>query len=162
MKLTILKFTLNGEPMEIPVSPSDMLVDIIREKLHLTGTKIGCGMGECGACTVIMNGETVASCLVPALKAMGANIETVEGVGKQELHPVQEAFMDLSAIQCGYCTPGMIVSAKALLDKNPNPSSVEIREAISGNICRCTGYVRIEKAIMLAAQKLQERREKSE
>ncbi len=157
MSLKMLKFTLNGEPMEVPVSPSDMLVDVLRDKLELTGTKKGCGEGECGACTVIMNGKAVASCLVPALKAMGAEVETVEGVAKEKAHPVQEAFMDLGAVQCGFCIPGMIMSSKALLDENPKPSKEEIREAISGNICRCTGYVKIEKAVEGAAQKLQER-----
>jgi carbon-monoxide dehydrogenase small subunit len=156
MSLKMLKFTLNGEPMEVPVSPSDMLVDVIRDKLELTGTKKGCGKGECGACTVIMNGKAVASCLVPAMKAMGADVETIEGVGKENAHPVQEAFMDLGSVQCGFCIPGMIMSSKALLDENPKPCKAEIREAIAGNICRCTGYVKIEKAVEAAAQKLQE------
>ncbi|MGI6406341.1 MAG: (2Fe-2S)-binding protein [Syntrophaceticus sp.] len=157
MSLKMLKFTLNGEPMEVPVSPSDMLVDVIRDKLELTGTKKGCGKGECGACTVIMNGKAVASCLVPAMKAMGADVETIEGVGKENAHPVQEAFMDLGSVQCGFCIPGMIMSSKALLDENPKPNKAEIREAIAGNICRCTGYVKIEKAVEAAAKKLQER-----
>ena len=155
MCLKVLKFTLNDEIVEVPVSPSDMLVDVIRDKLELTGTKKGCGKGECGACTAIMNGEAVASCLIPALKAMDANVQTIEGIGKKGLHPVQEAFMDLCAVQCGYCTPGMIVSSKALLDKKPNPTKAEIKEAIAGNICRCTGYIKIEEAVMAAAQKLQ-------
>ena len=144
--------------MEIPVSPSDMLVDVLRDKLELTGTKKGCGKGECGACTVIMNGKAVASCLVPALKAMGANVETVEGVANGKAHPLQETFMDLGAVQCGFCTPGMVMSSKALLDENPKPTKAEIREAIAGNICRCTGYVKIEEAVEAAVQKLQEKR----
>jgi carbon-monoxide dehydrogenase small subunit len=156
MSLKMLKFTLNGEPMEVSVSPSDMLVDVLRDKLELTGTKKGCGKGECGACTVIMNGKAVASCLVPALKAMDADVETIEGVAKDSTHPVQEAFMDLGSVQCGFCIPGMIMSSKALLDENPKPCKAEIREAIAGNICRCTGYVKIEKAVEAAAQKLQE------
>ena len=127
MNLKILKFTLNGEPIEIAVSPDDMLVDVLRDKLELTGTKKGCGKGECGACTVIINGEAVNSCLVPAMKTMGANVETIEGIGSPEkFHPVQEAFMDLGAIQCGFCTPGMIMSAKALLDKTTSPTSKEM------------------------------------
>lgn len=155
MSNLILKFTLNGEAVEIAVFPSDMLVDVLRDKLLLTGTKEGCGKGECGACTVIMNGEAVNSCLVPAMKASGTTVETIEGVGsKEKFHPVQETFMDLGAIQCGFCTPGMIMSAKALLDKNQDPSQEEIKEAISGNICRCTGYIKIEQAVQAAAKKL--------
>jgi carbon-monoxide dehydrogenase small subunit len=154
MSTKTLRFNLNGEVKEVAVSPSDMLLDVLRDKLNLTGTKKGCGKGECGACTVIMNGEAVNSCLVPAMKAMDAEIETIEGIGSPErLHPLQEAFMDLGAIQCGFCTPGMIMSSKALLDKNPNPGKQEVREAISGNICRCTGYVKIEEAILAAANK---------
>ncbi|MDD2443165.1 MAG: (2Fe-2S)-binding protein [Desulfotomaculaceae bacterium] len=154
----ILTFTLNGEITEVAVSPSDTLLDILRDKLNLVGSKKGCGKGECGACRVIMNGEAVNSCLVPALKASGANVETIEGIGSVEkFHPLQESFMDLGAIQCGFCTPGMIMSSKALLDKNPNPAMEDVREAISGNICRCTGYVKIEEAVLDAAKKLQER-----
>ncbi len=155
MSTKTLKFTLNGEPTEVDISPSDLLVDVLRNKLGLTGTKIGCGMGECGACTVILDGLAVDSCLVPAMKAMGANVETIEGVGNADkFHPVQETFMDLGAIQCGYCTPGMIMSSKALLDKNIDPTKEEIREAIAGNICRCTGYVKIEEAVSAAAKVL--------
>ncbi len=155
----ILKFSLNGELKEVIVSPSDMLVDVLRDKLNLTGTKKGCGKGECGACTVIMNGEAVNSCLVPAMKAMDAEVETIEGIGSPErLHPLQETFMDLGAIQCGFCTPGMIMSSKALLDKNPNPGKKEVREAISGNICRCTGYVKIEEAVLAASGKYKTKR----
>ncbi|MBP7331937.1 MAG: (2Fe-2S)-binding protein [Firmicutes bacterium] len=158
MNLKILKFTLNGEPIEITVSPDDMLVDVLRDKLELTGTKKGCGKGECGACTVIINGEAVNSCLVPAMKTMGANVETIEGIGSPEkFHPVQEAFMDLGAIQCGFCTPGMIMSAKALLDKTTSPTSKEIKRSLSGNICRCTGYVKIEEAVRAAAEKMREK-----
>jgi aerobic carbon-monoxide dehydrogenase small subunit len=150
-----LKFKLNGETIELLVSPGDMLVDVLRNELELTGTKKGCGKGECGACTVIMNGQAVASCIVPALQAMDAEIETIEGVGTGDnLHPIQEAFIDKGAVQCGFCTPGMIMSAKALLDKNPSPSKDEIKEAISGNICRCTGYVKIEQAILEASHRI--------
>ncbi len=155
MSMFTLKFTLNGEPTEVVVSPSDMLVDILREKLHLTGTKKGCGKGECGACTVIMNGEAINSCLVPVMKAMNSVIETIEGIGTTaKIHPLQETFIDEGAIQCGFCTPGMIMSSKALLDKTPTPTRDEIKEAIAGNICRCTGYVKIEKAILAAAEKM--------
>ena len=150
-----LTFTLNGEVAEVLAEPSDMLVDILREKMYLTGTKKGCGKGECGACTVIMNGEAVNSCMIPAMKAMGAVVETIEGIGKKGmLHPLQETFIDEGAIQCGYCTPGVIMSAKALLDKNLNSTSDEIKEAIAGNICRCTGYVKIVKAILSAGEKI--------
>lgn len=151
--MVTIKFTLNGEETEVLASPTDMLIDVLRDTLHLIGTKKGCGRGECGACTVIMNGETVTSCMIPAVRASGAVIETIEGIGGGgELHPLQEAFMEEGAVQCGFCTPGMIMSAKALLDKNLSPSGEEIREAISGNICRCTGYVKIEKAVRAAAK----------
>ncbi len=157
MSLHILKFTLNGEPVEISVALDEMLIDILRDKFELTGTKKGCGKGECGACTVIMNGESVNSCLVPAMKAMGAVVETIEGIGSpQKFHPVQETFMDMGAIQCGFCTPGMIMSAKALLDKTTSPTGKEIKRALAGNICRCTGFVKIEKAVQAAAEKMRE------
>lgn len=157
MSYKTLKFTLNGEAVEIAVSLSDMLIDVLRDKLELTGTKKGCGKGECGACTIIMNGEAVNSCLVPAMKAMGANVETIEGIGTREnLHPLQDAFVEMGAIQCGYCTPGMIMSSKALLDRNTEISSEDIKKVIDGNICRCTGYVKIEKAVLAAAKKMKE------
>lgn len=160
MAKKIINFILNGEPMEITVSPGDTLLDILREQLHLTGTKKGCGKGECGACTVIMNGKAVNSCIVPAMKAAGQNIETIEGVGTTEnLHPVQEAFIDLGTVQCGFCIPGMIMSAKALLDEKKDPNREEIREAIAGNICRCTGYVKVEEAIQAAAKKINSRQQ---
>ncbi|MDD4239643.1 MAG: (2Fe-2S)-binding protein [Desulfotomaculaceae bacterium] len=157
MSVKTLSFILNGENTVVEVALSDMLVDVLREKLLLTGTKKGCGKGECGACTVIMNGEAVNSCMVPALKAEGAIVETIEGIGRPDkLHPLQESFMDQGAIQCGFCTPGMIMSAKALLDKNLTPNREDIREAVSGNICRCTGYVKIEKAVSVAAKQIRE------
>lgn len=152
-----LRITINGEKMELEVDPKITLVDLLREKLYLTGTKKGCGKGECGACTVIMNGNAVNSCLVPVLKAMDAEIETIEGLPKDgKLHPLQETFVDKGAVQCGFCTPGMIMSAKALLDTNDTPSSDEIREALGGNVCRCTGYVKIEDAVNAAAEILRE------
>lgn len=154
----ILRMTLNGKQVERPVNPGDVLLDVIRKDLGLTGTKKGCGKGECGACTVIMNGKAVNSCIVPALQAMDAKIETIEGIGTaNNLHPLQEAFIDYGAIQCGFCTPGMIMSAKALLDNNLNPTKEEIKEAISGNICRCTGYVKIEQAVQAAAENIKQR-----
>jgi carbon-monoxide dehydrogenase small subunit len=158
MNKLLLKFTLNGEPVEILVSPSDTLLDVLRDRLHLTGTKKGCGKGECGACTVIMDGKAVNSCIVPAMKATGKSVETIEGIGsKESLHPLQETFMDLGAVQCGFCTPGMIMSSKALLDRVANPTRSEIKEAIAGNICRCTGYVKIEEAVQAAAEIIKNR-----
>lgn len=146
-----LTMTLNGEPMTVEVEPSDLLVDVLRDKLGLTGTKIGCSEGECGACTVIMDGQAVLSCLLPAMKAHGREVVTIEGLGRDgELHPLQQAFIEKGAVQCGYCIPGMIMSAKALLDENPQPDAEEIEEAIAGNLCRCTGYLQIVEAIEAA------------
>jgi len=125
-----------------------MLIDLLREDLGLTGTKRGCGNGKCGACSVILNGKLVNSCLVPAMKANGSEIRTVEGLaGEGDLHPIQEAFLEKGAVQCGFCTPGMLLAAKSLLDETPNPSKEEIKLAISGNLCRCTGYTKIIEAI---------------
>ncbi len=150
-----LNVTVNGKFMSVDVDPSIRLVDFLRENLFLTGTKIGCGKGECGACTVIMNGKAVTSCVLPVMRAQNAVIETIEGVAKDgKLHPIQEEFINKGAIQCGFCTPGMIMSSKALLDQNNNPSSEEVREALGGNICRCTGYVKIEEAVMAAAERM--------
>ncbi len=151
-----ISFLLNGETVEVFVDPGMLLVDVLREELQLTGTKIGCKAGDCGACTVILNGLAVNSCLIPVGKVEGASVVTIEGLAKlDKLHPVQEAFIDHGAIQCGLCTPGFIMSAKALLDKNPCPDKEQIREALSGNICRCTGYVKIEKAVGEAAKAIQ-------
>jgi aerobic-type carbon monoxide dehydrogenase small subunit (CoxS/CutS family) len=128
------------------------LLEVIREKLELTGTKEACSLGECGACTVILDGKAVNSCLVLAVEAKGKEILTIEGLRQNgELHPLQKAFIDEGAVQCGFCTPGMILSAKALLDKNPDPDEDEIKEALAGNLCRCTGYVKIVKAVKTAA-----------
>ena len=147
-----VKLTVNSKVYEVEVQPQDTLLDVIREKLGLTGTKEGCGLGECGACTVIMNGKTVNSCLVLAVEADGKQITTIEGLAQgDKLHPIQQAFIDQGGLQCGFCTPGMIISAKALLDENPNPSEDEIRRGISGNFCRCTGYTKIIKSIKTAA-----------
>lgn len=148
-----LTMTLNGEEVTIGVGPDALLVDVLRDQLELTGTKEACGEGECGACTVLLDGEPVTSCLVPALKAQGREVMTVEGLASGgELHPLQKAFIEHGAVQCGYCTPGMLMSAKALLDRNPHPTEGEIRQAISGNLCRCTGYVKIVEAIKAASE----------
>lgn len=148
-----LTMTLNGEEVTIEVRPDALLVDVLRDQLELTGTKEACGEGECGACTVLLDGEPVTSCLVPALKAQGREVMTVEGLASGgELHPLQKAFIEHGAVQCGYCTPGMLMSAKALLDRNPHPTEGEIRQAISGNLCRCTGYVKIVEAIEAASE----------
>ncbi len=152
MQITI---TVNGEKRELEVTPYTRLLDLLREELGLTGVKEGCGKGECGACTVIMNGELTASCLVPAPQADQAEIITVEGLGsKDKLHPVQESFVEAGAVQCGYCIPGMVLAGKRLLDENPQPTEKEVRYGLSGNICRCTGYAKIIDAVMLAADKL--------
>ncbi|AZR72585.1 (2Fe-2S)-binding protein [Anoxybacter fermentans] len=157
MKKIKLKFTVNNKPYELEVNPNARLLDVLRDELNLTGTKEGCGVGECGACTVIMNGQAVNSCLVLAGQAQGAKIITIEGVQGEngELHPIQQAFIDKGAVQCGYCTPGMILSAKALLDQNPNPTVEEIKEGISGNLCRCTGYQQIIEAVQEAAKRME-------
>ena len=150
-----VKFVLNGEKVEVSIPPSLTLLKLLRERLGLTGTKAGCERGECGACTVLIEGEPVNSCLVLVPQVEGKNIQTIEGIAEGDnLHPLQEEFIEESAVQCGYCTPGMIMAAKALLDKNDNPSRDEIRRAISGNICRCTGYTKIFQAIEKAAEKI--------
>ena len=149
-----LKMNLNGRDVAVEIEPSALLVDVLRDQLGLTGTKVGCSNGECGACTVLLDGEAVVSCLLPAMKANGRSVVTVEGLGMEgELHALQQAFIEEGAVQCGYCIPGMLMSAKALLDKHPNPSEEEIKRAISGNLCRCTGYVKIIKAIKAAARR---------
>jgi len=152
MTMQTLTMKLNGEEVTLQVRPSAMLVEVLRDQLELTGTKVACGEGECGACTVLLDGKPVNSCLVPALKAQGREVMTVEGLASLgELHPLQKAFVEHGAVQCGYCTPGMLMSAKALLDHNPNPTEDEIRLAISGNLCRCTGYAKIVEAILEAS-----------
>ncbi|GAB6188590.1 (2Fe-2S)-binding protein [Marinitoga arctica] len=152
MKIT---FTVNNENVEVEVKPNETLLDVLREKLYLTGAKEGCGNGECGACTVIYNGRPVNSCLVLAPEADGAVVETVEGLTKgNKLHPIQEAFVEANAFQCGYCTPGFIMSTKAMLEKIPNPTKEVIVERLAGNLCRCTGYTVILDAVKIAAQKM--------
>ena len=154
--MAVLHTTINGEAITADVDPSISLAQFLRDNLYLTGTKIGCGKGECGACTIIMDGKSVTSCIIPVLRAEGAVIQTIEGVAKNgKLHPLQEEFINQGAVQCGFGTPGMIMSAKALLDENPEPKKEEIREALGGNICRCTGYVNIERAVEAAAQRIQ-------
>jgi carbon-monoxide dehydrogenase small subunit len=153
MKMKEIRFTLNGKPYALSVKPWRTLLELLREDLSFTGTKEGCGQGECGSCTVIMGGKTVNSCLVPALEADNQEIITIEGlVDGDNLHPIQDAFVEQAGMQCGFCTPGMIISAKALLDKNPNPSAEEFREGIAGNFCRCTGYTKIIESISAAAE----------
>lgn len=143
-----IEFSVNGEKYELSIEEDKRLIDVLRDDLGLTGVKEGCSEGECGACTVIMDGEAVNSCLVMGFQANGSNILTIEGLEEDgKIHPIQQAFIDVGAVQCGYCTPGMILSVKALLDKNPNPTMEEIREGISGNLCRCTGYNKIVEAV---------------
>jgi len=154
-----VRINVNGNWMERETRPDRLLVDFLREDLGLTGTKKGCEEGECGACTIILDGKTVLSCLVPAVKAHGAEILTVEGMAEgNKLHPIQQAFWEEGAVQCGYCTPGMLLSAKALLDENPAPGVEEVKEAISGNLCRCTGYSKIVRAIQVASEKMEKER----
>jgi carbon-monoxide dehydrogenase small subunit len=147
-----IRFTVNGESRAVNVPPMKRLLDVLREDLNLTGTKEGCGEGECGSCSVRMNSELVNSCLVPILQAEGAEIQTVEGLALDgELHPLQEAFLQHGGAQCGICTPGMLMAAAQLLEQVPNPGTVEIREALAGNLCRCTGFMHIFESVVAAA-----------
>jgi carbon-monoxide dehydrogenase small subunit len=149
--------TLNGEEIDVSFAPYKTLLEVLREDLGHTGTKHGCELGECGACAVLLEGKPVLSCLVLALECQDKNILTVEGLTSQgNLHPLQEAFADLGAAQCGYCTPGILVTAKALLDQNPHPNRDQIREALSGNLCRCTGYLQIFEAVEAAIVRISE------
>lgn len=151
----IVKFIVNGRSYEIPIEPQMTLVEVLRDKLDITGTKISCGAGECGACTVLIEGKPVLSCLTLAITAREKNILTIEGLAKgNDLHPIQKAFIDNGAIQCGFCTPGMILTTKALLDENSNPTRREVRKALAGNLCRCTGYVKIVDAVLAAAEEM--------
>lgn len=155
--LVTVTMTVNGKEYTQAVEPRTLLVHFIRENLGLTGTHIGCDTSSCGACTVHMNGSSVKSCTVLAVQADGAEITTIEGLGSADnLHPVQEGFWEMHGLQCGYCTPGMIMAGVSLLKRNPNPSEDEIRHALEGNICRCTGYQNIVKAIQWAADKMQQ------
>lgn len=143
-----LTMTVNGRRVTVQIESDELLVDVLRDRLGLIGTKVGCNEGECGACTVIMDGQAVLSCLIPAMRAQGRQVTTIEGLNDGDrLHPLQQAFVEHGAVQCGYCIPGFIMSAKALLDENDHPTRKEIKEAIVGNLCRCTGYVKIIEAI---------------
>ena len=149
----IANFIVNGKSYELAIEPHMLLVEVLRDELGLTGTKHSCGSGHCGACTVLIDGIPALSCLTPAITVKGKNITTIEGLAEgTTLHPIQKAFIDCGAIQCGYCTPGMIMSTKALLDRNPNPTREEVKQALSGNLCRCTGYVKIVDAVLAAAE----------
>ncbi|HMK36732.1 MAG TPA: (2Fe-2S)-binding protein [Desulfomonilaceae bacterium] len=158
MKQT-LRFTVNGHPVQVEVEPHWNLLRVLREELDLTGAKQGCGEGECGACTVLVNGAPVNSCIYPVLEAENKVVLTIEGLlgEKNELHPLQVAFLEKAGVQCGFCTPGMIMSAKALLDQNPAPTADEIRHALAGNMCRCTGYVQIVESVLHAADLMSRR-----
>jgi len=146
-----IRFIVNGESRDVQVLPMKRLLDVLREDLHLTGTKEGCGEGECGSCSVRMNGDLVNSCLVPVLQAEGARVQTVEGLGANgKLHPLQQAFLDCGGAQCGICTPGMLMAATQLPSINPRPSMAEIREGLAGNLCRCTGFIRIFDSVIAA------------
>ena len=149
----LLSMVVNGEPVEVEVDPTWTLVRVLREELRLTGTKKGCEQGDCGACTVLLDGEAVNACLVLALQAQGKQIATIEGLGRPaNLHRLQQSFIEHGAVQCGFCTAGVIMAAVALLEKNPHPTEEEIRTGISGNLCRCTGYAKIIEAIRKAAE----------
>ena len=149
----LIQLRVNGELYEVAVHPHRTLLEVLREELDLTGAKKGCDAGDCGGCTVILDGKPVVSCLTLAVEADGRDILTIEGLAQNgQLHPLQNAFVEYGAIQCGFCTPGMILSAKALLDENPKPTEEEVRRAIAGNLCRCTGYVKIVEAILAASQ----------
>ncbi len=156
-----IRMIINGRDREVDVRPSELLADVLRERISLTGTKVGCEAGDCGACTVLINGKPALSCLTLAIECDGKEILTIEGVGNAdtgELHPLQAAFVENYAVQCGFCTPAMILTAKALLDQNADPDEDEIREAINGVICRCTGYVQIVESVKRAAEAIRETR----
>jgi carbon-monoxide dehydrogenase small subunit len=144
-----IELIVNGEKRELLVKPNDLLINVLRDQLGLTGTKYGCGIGECGSCTVLLDGEPVLSCLTLAIGLDGSEVLTIEGIAQKDgtLHPIQESFLRNGAVQCGFCTPGMVIMGKAFLDENPHPKEKEIREYIRGNLCRCTGYTQIVKAI---------------
>lgn len=152
-----ITLNVNGEDHEVKVDPYDRLADVLRDKLGLTGTKRGCDYGGCGCCTVNIDGKAVYSCMFPALKAVGKHIVTIEGLSSNGiLHPIQEAFLKHGGFQCGYCTPGMMMSAKALLERNKSPTEEEVRDALDGNLCRCTGYVKIVEAVLEASSTIRQ------
>ena len=152
----LIQLDINDRIYEVPVDPRDLLADVIRTKIGLTGTKKGCGQGDCGACTILIDGGPVLSCLTLAISCPGKKITTIEGLVADDgqLHPIQQAYVDHGAVQCGFCTPGMILTSKALLDRNPKPDEKDIKRGIAGNICRCTGYKRIVEAIFAAGEKI--------
>jgi len=157
MEKRIIRLTVNDEEEELMTTPNRTLLEVLRNDLNLTGAKEGCGEGACGACTVLVDGQPVYSCLTLAVEVQGKAITTIEGLADgARLHPIQQAFVDHAAIQCGFCSPGMVLVAKALLDENPRPTQQEAREAISGNVCRCTGYAKIVEAMLEAAEMIQE------
>ncbi|MBV1687500.1 (2Fe-2S)-binding protein [Novosphingobium sp. G106] len=159
MSKLLVSTTVNGDPQQFLCDPDTTLLDALREEMGLTGSKEGCGSGDCGACTVVLDGEMVCSCLVLAPEAEGRQIATIEGVAEgSQLHPVQRKFLEHGALQCGFCTPGFIMASKALLDRNPNPSESEVRYWLAGNLCRCTGYDKIVRAVMDAAAELRQDR----
>jgi len=150
-----IEITVNGAKRVFDVEPQTLLLNLLRDEMDLTGTKYGCGIGECGACTVLLDGDAVLACMVLAVDADDRRVDTIEGLAEGgKLHPIQEAYLDEGAVQCGYCTPGFIMATKALLDENPKPTEQEIREYLNGNICRCTGYVNIVKAVQTAAARM--------
>ena len=154
MKKELIELRVNGRVREVAAPPNKLLLDVLREDLGLTGTKEGCGEGECGACTVLLNGQIVNSCLIPAIQIQGANITTIEGVASPDkLHAVQSSFIEHGGAQCGICTPGMVLAAVDLLSRNPNPTEAEIRTGLAGNLCRCTGYIKIFESVIRACQK---------
>ena len=156
----IVELSINGQLYDVAISPEDLLIDVMRQKLDLTGTKKGCGQGDCGTCTVIINGQRALACLTLAIACQGKEILTIEGLEQNgKLHPIQDAFLNKGAVQCGYCTPGMIMSTKALLDENPDPTRDDIKRGLSGNLCRCTGYLKIFDAVEDAARQLKARSE---
>ena len=151
----LINLTINDQTYEVAVAPNQTLLDVLRYQLELTGTKKGCELGDCGSCTVIMDGKPVNSCLILAMQAVGKDIKTIEGLEtEQGLHPVQKAFVEKQGVQCGFCTSGMILSAKSLLDKNTSPTELEIRKALSGNLCRCTGYQKIIESVQAASEEI--------
>jgi len=152
-----IEITVNGRKRSFDVEPNTLLLNLVRDNLHLTGAKYGCGVGECGACTVHLDGEPVLGCMVLAVDADGKSVETIESIAEGgKLHPIQESFIEEGAVQCGFCTPGFIMTAKKLLEENPEPTELEIRDYLRGNLCRCTGYVNIIKAVQKAAEKMRD------
>lgn len=150
----MIRLRINGEEHELEISANETLLEVLRERLGLTGTKEGCQDGSCGACTILLDGKPARACLILAVEAEGKDILTIEGLSRgNKLHPIQEAFINHGGIQCGFCTPGMILTAKALIDSNPEPTEAEVKEAISGNLCRCTGYTKIVESIIAATKR---------